>query len=155
MSSPERWQRQTLIVLFRAALREMLDELVDSLTAAGYEARSSHSPLFENIDADGTRLTVLAERAEMTHPSMSELVTNIERLGYVERVPDPTDGRARLVRLTPAGRDLQRRALTEIAAIEADWQRRLGPTVGAGLRDALVAALGKRITEPADSGRGG
>lgn len=136
-------RRQTLITLFLGAAHEMVDELVERLTAAGHsDLRPAHSRVFENIDADGTRLTELADRARMTHPSMSELVTGLARLGYVERVPDPADGRVRLVRLTPAGRALQRVALREIAEIESAWTARLGPEVGPGLWPALSRALG-------------
>ena len=136
-------REHTLITLFLQAGSEMIDDLVERLGAAGYgDIRAAHSRVFENIDANGTRVTELAERARMTHPSMSELVTGLERLGYVERVSEPTDRRARLVRLTPAGRTLQRLALSEIAKIEAAWVRRLGPEVGPGLRAALVQILG-------------
>ena len=60
----------------------------------------------------------------MTHQSMGELVAGLERGGWVERRPDPTDGRARLVYLTPAGRDLVIRGLHHIAEIEAELQER-------------------------------
>jgi DNA-binding MarR family transcriptional regulator len=60
----------------------------------------------------------------MTHQSMGELVASLEWGGWVERRPDPTDGRARLVCLTPAGRDLVIRGLHHIAEIEAEWQER-------------------------------
>lgn len=140
-------RRDTLITLFLQAGNEMIDELVERLGAAGYgDIRAAHSRVFENIDANGTRVTELAARARMTHPSMSELVTGLERLGYVERVSELTDRRARLVRLTPAGRTLQRLALSEIAKIETAWMQRLGPEVGPSLRAALVQVLG---SEPA------
>ncbi|MDN5860343.1 MAG: MarR family transcriptional regulator [Pseudonocardia sp.] len=125
----------------------MTGEFVDRLAARGYpNIRPAHSRVFENLDSAGTRLTELAQRAQMTHPSMSELVTGLERMGYLERVADPDDGRARMVRLTAAGRALQRVALAEIAEIEEDWRRRLGPQVGPALRAALLSAIGERRT---------
>ena len=60
----------------------------------------------------------------MTHQSMGELVARLERGGWVERRPDPTDGRARLVCLTASGRHLVIRGLHHIAEIEAAWQER-------------------------------
>lgn len=142
-SSSIREREHTLITLFLQAAGEMIDELVERLAIAGYtDIRPAHSRVFENIEADGTRLTELADRARMTHPSMSELVTGLERRGYVERVPDPGDGRARLVRLTSAGRALQRAALREIAEIETAWLQRLGPEVGPELRATLTDVLG-------------
>jgi DNA-binding MarR family transcriptional regulator len=115
----------TIMMAFRLTARLMVEELIERLEADGHQGvHPSHNALYENIDADGTRLTELAARADMTHQSMSELVANLERGGWVERRPDPTDGRARLVCLTPAGKDLVRRGLHHIAEIEAKWQER-------------------------------
>lgn len=140
--APVGQRRLTLITLFSDAGRAMLDELVKRLTARGYpEIRPAHGRVFENLDREGTRLTELAERAQLTHPSMSELVGNLERLGYLERVADPGDGRARLVRLTSEGRALQRVALAEIAEIEDTWLQGLGPDVGTGLRTVLTTLI--------------
>src|SRR4051794_128437 len=100
----------------------MVDEVAARLQAGGFDdTTSAHQAVFENIDRGGTRLTVLAARSGMTHQSMGELVQYLERRGYLERRPDPSDGRARLVHLTTRGRDLIRCAVTEIAEIEAAW----------------------------------
>jgi DNA-binding MarR family transcriptional regulator len=115
----------TLISLFRSTARLMVDELIERLHAAGYDDTSAaHHPVFENIDQEGTRLTTLAARTRMTHQSMGELVGVLEARGYLERASDPDDGRARLVRLTPKGRQLVRRAVAEIEQIEAVWIER-------------------------------
>ena len=112
----------TLIAVFRQTAKLMVDELIDRLHAAGYvEATAAHHPLFENIDAHGTRLTVLAARAGMTHQSMGELVDELERRGYLQREPDPSDRRARLVKLTSKGRRLVRAAVEAADEIEASW----------------------------------
>jgi DNA-binding MarR family transcriptional regulator len=117
----------TLISLFRRTSRVMVDELVERLRAGGFEdTTAAHHPLFENIDPGGTRLTVLAARAGMTHQSMGELVSALEQRGYAERRSDPSDGRVRLVVLTEKGRDAARLAVKEIAAIEATWLERVG-----------------------------
>jgi DNA-binding MarR family transcriptional regulator len=117
----------TLIALFRQTSRLMVDELVQGLRDGGYEdTTAAHHPLFENIDPGGTRVTVLAARAGMTHQSMGELVGLLEQRGYVERRPDPSDGRVRLVLLTEKGRAAVRLAVKEIAAIEAAWLERIG-----------------------------
>jgi DNA-binding MarR family transcriptional regulator len=112
----------TLITLFRQTSKLMVDELTQRLRAAGdVHCTAAHHPVFESIDPDGTRLTVLAERAGMTHQSMSELVGSMVAVGYLERLPDPADGRAKLVRLTPYGRQMVRLAVAEIADIERQW----------------------------------
>lgn len=95
----------------------------------------------ENIDRDGTRISELAERAGMSHPSMIEIVAGLQRLDYLERVADPADGRARLVLLTPKGRALQRQALIELAEIEHTWLQRLSPTIGPELAEALARTI--------------
>jgi DNA-binding MarR family transcriptional regulator len=115
----------TIMMAFRQTARLMVAELIERLEADGHEGvHPSHHALYENIDRDGTRLTELAARADMTHQSMGELVASLERGGWVERRPDPTDGRARLVCLTSSGRHLVRRGLHHIAEIEAEWQER-------------------------------
>jgi DNA-binding MarR family transcriptional regulator len=99
----------------------------------------------------GTRLTELAARADMTHQSTSELVAGMERRGWVQRRPDPTDHRARLVCLTPAGRDLARRGLHHINEIEAKWQARWRAAGYDGrLRDVLEQAIAGEERERAE-----
>jgi DNA-binding MarR family transcriptional regulator len=139
----------TLIALFRQTARLMVDELLERLHEAGYEDQTAaHHPVFENIDQGGTRLSVLAARAGMTHQSMGELVQALERRGYVERRVDPTDSRARLVRLTRRGRRSVRRAIDEIAEIEAAWLERFRRAgLHEDLRDVLAAALREWQTE--------
>jgi DNA-binding MarR family transcriptional regulator len=120
----------TLIARFRQVSRMLVDDLTERLHAAGYpDVTPAYQAVFENIDRQGTRMTVLAARAEMTHPSMSELVNLLERRGYVERRPDPSDGRARMVHLTQLGRQAVRAALAAIADIETDWRSRTGPEI--------------------------
>jgi DNA-binding MarR family transcriptional regulator len=138
-------RRITLIALFRSAAQAMVEELVERLAAAGYaDLPPAYHPVFENIDRGGTRLTVLAARAGVTHQSMSELVAVLERRGYVERRPDPLDGRARLVCLTERGREMIRVALREIAAIEAAWLDGIDRAGGGrDLRRALMT-IGRR-----------
>ena len=60
--------------------------------------RPGHGCVFGTIEPDGSRLTDLAERARMTKQTVGEVTTDLERLGYVERVPDPRDGRAKIIR---------------------------------------------------------
>jgi DNA-binding MarR family transcriptional regulator len=82
--------------------------------------------VFGNIKADGTRPTDLAAWAGMARPSMAELVDELEADGLLERRPDPSDGRAKLVLLTSAGWDAIRTGRAIIAGIEADYARRIG-----------------------------
>ena len=95
---------------------------------------------------DGTRLTDLAEQAQITKQSAGFLVDQLERAGYAERVPDPTDARARLVRIAPRGRAAQRLARTVEQDISREWEEHLGAERMAGLQDALVSL--REITDP-------
>jgi DNA-binding MarR family transcriptional regulator len=89
------------------------------------------------LDDGGTRVSVLAERAQITKQSMAELVAHLEQLGYVERAPDPSDQRAKLVRATPRGKQLYAIAREVVAEIEAEWTRRLGEAKMRQLRELL------------------
>ncbi|HJZ70143.1 MAG TPA: MarR family transcriptional regulator [Vicinamibacterales bacterium] len=139
---------ETLVALLRRTSRQMVDELIERLHAAGYaDHTAAHHPLFENIDPEGTRLTVLASRTGLTHQAVGELIDALEQRGYVERFPDRSDARARLVRLTKKGRAAVRTAIAEIARIEAEW---MAVWRQAGLRGNLRAALkaGLRTAPP-------
>ncbi|MFI5537989.1 MarR family winged helix-turn-helix transcriptional regulator [Nocardia sp. NPDC051900] len=117
-----------------------MEELVQRLGAAGYDDISvAHHAVFYNIDRkDGSRLTDLATMAGMTHQSMSELIGTLVQLGYVERRPDPADGRARLVVLTALGQEAVALARREVADIDAGWVDRIGR---GGIRGDLFVAL--------------
>lgn len=101
-------------------------ELMEWVIAADPELRQPHYHVFSNIDAGGTRLTDLAARAQLALSSMAELVDELEVLGYVERVPDATDGRAKLVRLTERGRRHYLRAASHVRSMEEEYARRVG-----------------------------
>ena len=113
--------------LLVAARRRFETELTEELNTRGYgDITLAHSALFAHLDPAGTRPTELARRAGTTKQSMGELVADLERKGYVERAPDPADGRASLVRLTPAGRRLARAAQEAIGDLERRYRARLG-----------------------------
>jgi DNA-binding MarR family transcriptional regulator len=89
---------------------------------------------------------VLAERAQVAKQTATALVDHLERSGYVERVPDPADGRARLVRLTRRGMQVIPVARAEERVIEQEWTQHLGARRMRQLREALV--LLREITDP-------
>lgn len=81
------------------------------------------------IDIDrvrGSRITYLAAHADITVQAMGELVDHLARHGYVERAPDPTDGRAKLVRLTAQGLAVYALAGRLVREIEATWAGYIG-----------------------------
>lgn len=100
-----------------------------------------HLQVFGNIKAEGTRLTDLAAWAGMSAPSMLALVDELELQGLVERRPDPTDRRAKLISLTPAGWEAIQEGRRIIEQIEADYARRIGPERFEGMCVALQDLL--------------
>jgi DNA-binding MarR family transcriptional regulator len=110
-----------------------------------FSVRAPHGNVFAYLDKEGTQVSELARRAQITKQSMAELVAHLERHGYVERVPDPADRRAKLVRATPRGREVYAIARETIADIEREWTARLGATKMRQLR-ALLAELNDSLS---------
>jgi DNA-binding MarR family transcriptional regulator len=121
--------------------------IYDAVREAGLRDVSiAQSRLAAGIDPAGTRLSVLADRAQVAKQTATALVDHLERAGYVERVPDPTDGRARLVRLTARGEQLIPIARAQEQLIEDEWEAHLGPRRMRQLREALERL--REITDP-------
>ena len=147
MASDLEHSSPTLFIrLLNVALDEFIAELSERVAATAYsDLRVSHGCVFGNIDPDGTRLTELAERAGMTKQSVGEVASDLEKRGYVERVPDPSDGRAKIIRLTERGCDAQAVGRGLIDDIERDWAERFGEERIASLREALEAIAAERL----------
>lgn len=126
-------------------------DLFERLVAAGLQdARAPHTHVTAYIKAEGSRLTELASQARMSLAAMSELVDDLQRLGIVERRPDPSDGRAKLICLTDAGWEAMRTARRVIAEIEADYALLVGAErfeAAAQTLDQLLQGLASRPTE--------
>lgn len=95
---------------------------------------------------NGTRLSELADAAQMTKQAAGFLVDQLERAGYLERVPDPSHRRARLIRITPCGAQTIPISAKVIADIEAEWTEHVGPENLDHLRKTLAAL--REITDP-------
>ena len=135
-----------LIRLLDNAFDAFAEEMTRRVSQTPYsDIRITHGCVFGNIEPEGSRLTYLAERANMTKQSVGEVTTELERLGYVERVPDPNDGRAKIIRLTERGRAAQALGLGIIDEIEQEWAERYGADRVAALRDALDAITAERL----------
>jgi DNA-binding MarR family transcriptional regulator len=100
--------------------------------------------VFGFLDDAGTPVSELARRAQMTKQSMAELVAHLERHGYVERVADPADRRAKLVRATARGREVYAVAREAIADLEKEWTALLGAAKMRSLR-GLLEELNDRL----------
>jgi DNA-binding MarR family transcriptional regulator len=124
-------------------------ELFGRLTQLGFaELRPAHGCVFGNIDENGgSRLTELADRSGLTKQSVGEAVADLEQRGFVERVPDPADGRAKIIQLTAHGRE----ALNASQEIFADIDRRFADEVGderyAEFRQTLLELHGLTLAQ--------
>ena len=133
-------------------------QLYEGLAAAGFEdVRPAHYAVFRFLRPEGSRVTELAEEARMTKQSMGELVAYLERRGYVERLPDPRDGRARIVVWTEAGRRWTEAAAERLGEIEDALAERVGGQERleelAGSLEDLLALSAEPIPTRAGSAR--
>jgi DNA-binding MarR family transcriptional regulator len=117
-----------------ALFAEFREELVES----GYgDIRPTHGCVFRFIREEPLRLTELATLAGMTKQSSGEVIDNLVDLGYVKRVPDPQDRRAKLLCLTERGEEAQKTGLGLFKKVEQRWAKRYGPERFAQLRELL------------------
>ena len=116
--------------LLRLAYQAMMSESVEpALVRAGFgDVRSAHLPVFRALSSHpaGMRSTELATYAGITKQSMGYLVDLLEAGGYVERVQERSDQRAKAVRLTDRGRKASSTIRDLVFDVEADWGRRVG-----------------------------
>jgi DNA-binding MarR family transcriptional regulator len=125
--------------LLQEARRTLAAELDADLEERGYpDLRPGHAALFLSIDRrSGSRLSDLAEVNRLTKQAMMAIVDELESRGYVRRVPDPNDSRAKLVRLTAHGRRATSECRRAVQALDQRTRRRLGERSYDVLREAL------------------
>lgn len=133
-------------VLMFIAGRHVETRVIDAVREAGFDLTLAQAKLAARIGDQGSRLTDLAEQAQITKQSAGFLVDQLERAGLVERAPDPADARARLVRFTERGLAVVSVARTVEGQILREWRRHLGPERFAALQEALTAL--REITDP-------
>jgi len=113
--------------LLRIPFQSIVDRIYEELAEAGYsDLRQPHFVVFQHMKPQGVRLIDLAEKAQITKQSMSYLVGYLEKSGYVEKFPDPSDGRAQLICLTEAGKDVENIARSAIAHLQIEWEEIVG-----------------------------
>ena len=146
VSSGRHAYTQTLLL---AAYKRTAHELIEALHVAGHERiRHKHGAVFANLDPEGTRPSVLAERAGMTRGAMGELIDELERLDYVRRTPDPADRRAKLITPTAATRDVTAVVVRVNDEIERRFQRELGRARYEIVHDALAQLADGALVQP-------
>ena len=140
-------QGQNLGLLCWYPYRAMETRVMDALAAAGFDdVTLAQSRVLQRVAPEGVRLTELADRARVTKQTAGFLVDQLEKAGYVRRVPDPADARARLVRLATRGFEAVRAAGAVVAQVEAEWVAHLGRRDVERLRATLTRL--REVTDP-------
>jgi DNA-binding MarR family transcriptional regulator len=126
--------------------RFMESAVLAELRAHGHDMPLNQARVFQRIAPGGSRLADLAAAAQMSKQTVGSIVDQLERAGYVRRVTDPSDARARLVTVTTKGRELVEITVPVVRDIEATWEKHLGRARVRQLRSALTAL--REITDP-------
>jgi DNA-binding MarR family transcriptional regulator len=124
--------------LFRDPTLVMQELVAEELARRGFaDLRPALLAVGQHVGPDGARITELAERAWLTKATVVHAVDELERLGYVTREPDPTDGRAKLVKATARAHAAERAAREVAAEIRAAWAELMGERELAALEAGL------------------
>ncbi len=124
--------------LLRLAWQAVRERIYEGVLEAGYTDLSrAHVLLFRWPTIDGLRPSELAARNQLSRQTINDLLSDLEKRGYLERTPDPTDGRARIVRLTERGWDLTQVISDMSFATESEWVRLIGETRYGEFRSTL------------------
>ncbi|MHA7984499.1 MarR family winged helix-turn-helix transcriptional regulator [Rathayibacter sp. CAU 1779] len=124
--------------LMREAQRTLVLHLEQALRDNGYDdVGVPHVSLLSLVEPDGSRLAVLTQCGGRTKQASAELAAHLVKRGYLSLAPDPSDGRAKLYRLTPSGERLLNTGVT----IVSDYEQWLDRVLGAGGVDHLRTAL--------------
>lgn len=103
------------------------DQMYAGVVAAGYDDLSAaHVGLWRYPGLEELRPSQVADRVGITKQSVNDLLGHLEQHGYILRVPDLVDGRARVIRLTPKGRRLQQTIYAEAGAAQLRIEEILG-----------------------------
>jgi DNA-binding MarR family transcriptional regulator len=140
-------EQPNLGVLLFVPYRAMEERVFTALREAGFgDFTTAQARVFQRIAPRGSRITDLARQAQVTKQTAGFLVDQLERAGYVERVPDPSDARAKLVRVAHRGEQAVAASAAVVAEVEAEWTAHLGQRRTAELRRSLDRL--REITDP-------
>ncbi|HWF27822.1 MAG TPA: MarR family transcriptional regulator [Mycobacterium sp.] len=113
-----------------------------AFAAAGLDGiRPAQSLALVPLAAGGLHASDLAERLRVSRQAVAQAITGLERHGYVTRVPDSLDARARIIELTPRGRQALRVMRSNALELEKRWQQVLGERRLAEFRETLLTLL--------------
>jgi DNA-binding MarR family transcriptional regulator len=129
--------------LLLRAHRAFSERALQKLRKLGHTRLSMvHTTLLPHLDVNGTQATVLAERVGITKQAAGRVIADLEREGYVQRLPDPTDQRASMIVFTDAGRQFLVDAYHVKKEIEREYTALLGAERMQQFRNILQDLLG-------------
>ena len=129
-------------LLLRLAHQHWSQAVEAALSDAGFgDIRPPHANVFTFVPPEGIQVSKLTRLAHVRKQTMAQAVEELERLGYVERRPDPRDRRARLVVLTPRGEAVRPVAMAAGRHVHARWAELAGPRHLETLQRSLQALL--------------
>lgn len=133
-----RGDEMQLGLLLRLPYLAIERRVAERLSEKGFgDFRPAHNQVLQHLPPDGARLSGLASAANITKQSMMQLVDVLERSGYLQRRPDPADGRAQLILPTARAKAVYRIVHDAIEQVEGEWEKKLGPKRLASLRSDL------------------
>ncbi|HYE52561.1 MAG TPA: MarR family transcriptional regulator [Azospirillaceae bacterium] len=140
-----RSRQDNVVRLLLRAFQVLEARMLESMRALGHaEVRAVHLTLLRNIDLEGTRITDIADRAQLTKQAIGQLAKQCEAAGYVRRLPDPDDGRASILTFTEKGRALISGFSGLLGALDGD----LGALVGRHRQRMLRTSLSLLLRDP-------
>jgi DNA-binding MarR family transcriptional regulator len=132
----------SLGVLLRLVHNQFSSAVEEVLAQSGFGGiKPHHANVFSFVPPQGIQVSELSIKAGVRKQTMAQAVEELEKLGYVERRPDPADRRARLVFLTDRGAQVRPLAMVTGQKVEADWAERLGQRELESFRLTLQALL--------------
>ena len=119
--------------------------MLERLRARGFDGlEAAHLNVFQYPGPEGARPSELAAELGMSKQALNYMLGELERLGYLERLPDPEDTRSKRIALTARGSAAVKTMLDAVRAVERDWRRELGAKEFEHLR-ALLLDLNDRL----------
>ena len=117
----------TLPRILREFSRDMDRRVTQKLRDRGHTAISlSHQIVFSNLGLGSTRVTELADRAQITQQAMGKTLRELENLGYLQRAVDSVDRRARAISMTDKGLKLVEDVVEVVEEIRVEYAAKIG-----------------------------
>jgi DNA-binding MarR family transcriptional regulator len=136
---PARLPPPLIGALLRWPWEAVRGRMIERLHAQGFDDLTPpHVNVLHWPGPDRTRPSELAARLRMSRQALNYLLGDLERLGYLERRPDPDDHRGRRIYLTDRGREATRIMRGAARSVEREWERKLGQAEFAELRKLLL-----------------